>query len=87
MGNSRDVLVLHEPARVARAHPPLREDTNGHRGVDRGVDTDGEVARVLQDDGGAEVLEASLGPDVPLERRNDERMAYMHGSNGDLQQP
>ena len=62
-----DVLVLREPARVARTHPPLREDTDGHRRVDGGVDTDGEVARVLQDDGRAEVLEASLRPDVPLQ--------------------
>ena len=64
------VLVLSEPARVARAHPPLREDADRHRGVDGGVDADGEVARVLEDDRRAEVLEAGLGPDVP---RRDER--------------
>ena len=62
----KDALVLGEPARVARAHPPLREDADRHGRVDRGVDAHAEVARVLEDDRRAEVLEASLRPDVPL---------------------
>lgn len=60
----RYTLVFREPARVARAHPVLRDDADGHRGVDGGVDADGEVARVLHDDGRVEVLEAGAGPDL-----------------------
>ena len=65
-GEEDDVLVLREPARVARAHPPLREDADRHRGVDGGVDADGEVARVLQDDRRTVILEPGLRPNVPL---------------------
>ena len=65
--NPRYALVLCEPARVARAHPPLREDADGHRRVDRRVDADGQEARVLEDDGRAEVLkQPRLRPNVPL---------------------
>ena len=59
-------LVLGEPARVARAHPPLGEDADSHGRVDGRVDADGEEGRVLQDDRGAELLETSLRPEIPL---------------------
>ena len=59
-------LVLGEPPRVARAHPPLGEDTDRHGRVNGRVDADGEEGRVLQDDRGAKLLEPGLGPEVPL---------------------
>ena len=61
-----DVVVLGEPAGVARAHPPLGEDAERHGGVDLRVDADGHVAGVLQDDGGVEVLEACFRPEAVL---------------------
>lgn len=63
----RHSLVLREPARVARAQPPLGEDAERHRRVHRRVHADGQVARVLHDDRRVQVLETGFRPDAVLQ--------------------
>ena len=60
------VLVLREPAWVARTDPPLGENTDCHPRVDGRIDSDRQEARVLQDDRRTVILEPGLRPDIPL---------------------
>ena len=77
-GRGDYVVVFREPAWVARAHPPLREDAERHVRVDGRVQADGHVGRVLHDDGRVDVLETCLRPESVLHRKWDVSGWFQH---------